>query len=274
MIDQTNSFKRLKKETQQILDFAILVCYSVPGLKKLIKAKENSIKGFANFHKSDYFKENVDIERLKSVSRNYKPNLSKYILISAFSFFEAYFKNLISELIEFHGGEEEFLSQSIKRRKNAFANNDPEFLKHKSKLQTTYKKKNWQRYEKYQNQLDEVNGFRYGCELLATYGIKKLIETIKGQNFKSVIIPEILEIAFGLPLHDKINQHSDLLEKDLKETFHIIRDWRNSIGHGSANDIGIEKVMDMIRFLRFFSLKIDRHLIDHFFVIERGKCTD
>lgn len=32
-----------------------------------------------------------------------------HILISAFSFFEAYVKNVIKELIEFHGGKEEMI---------------------------------------------------------------------------------------------------------------------------------------------------------------------
>jgi hypothetical protein len=85
------------------------------------------------------------------------------------------------------------------------------------------------------------------------------------------MIPDIMEFGFGLNLSEKINKHPELEEKNLRETFDTMRDIRNLIGHGSANDVGLEKTMDLIRFLRHLALKFDSHLVKNFFVIERYK---
>jgi hypothetical protein len=45
------------------------------------------------------------------------------------------------------------------------------------------------------------------------------------------MIPDILEYGFSMDLNQKINIHADLRDKNLRETFDIIRDIRNSIGH-------------------------------------------
>lgn len=85
MINCTESLKILKTESQRILDFSVLICYAVPGLKKLIRGYKERIKHFDKFHKPDYFKGRVDIDRLSAVSDNYKSNLSKYILIEGWA---------------------------------------------------------------------------------------------------------------------------------------------------------------------------------------------
>lgn len=269
MINCTESLKILKTESQRILDFSVLICYAIPGLKKLIRGYKEKIEHFDKFHKPDYFKEKVDINRLSAVSNNYKSNLSKYILISAFSFFEAYIKNVIEELIEFHGGKEEMIKFSLQRRNSHLNQTNLGIVKNKRKIQEPFKKKNWQKYQKYQSNLENENRFRFPSELISPIGMKYLIEIIQGKNFRSALIPEILEIGLGLDLTEKINKHEDIKDKDLKETFEIIRDWRNLIGHGTSGDLGLLKTMDMIRFLRYLAVKTDKHLIENFFILER-----
>jgi len=271
MIGHTESFKKLKKEQQRILDFTVLVCYSVPNLKKSIKGFKENIPNYENLAKPDYFKETTDINRLESLSGKYKENLSKYTLLSAFSFFESYFRDVVEELIQFHGGKDEFIETVKNRHQNLLQNQNPAVLESKRKLNEPLKTKNWQRYQKHIEILDKEPSYRYPSELLATYGLKYFIESVSGNGFKSVMIPEILEYGLGFDLSEKVNQHPDIVDKNLKETFDIMRDLRNSIGHGNSNSIGFEKVMDLIRFLRHFSLKIDEHLATHFFVLERSK---
>lgn len=271
MIDHTEAFKRLKDEQQKILDFSIMVCYAVPNLKKSIKGYKDKVVNYETFVKPEYFVETVDIDRLESLSKNYKDNLSKYTLLSAFSFFESYFRDVVEELVTFHGGKDSFINTLHARHKLILSNQNAVIIENKKKLNEPLKKKNWQRYKKHIDILDKEAKYRHPSELLATYGLKYFIETVTGNNFKSVMIPDALEFAFGLDLTEKINQHTDLIDKDLKETFDTMRSIRNSIGHGNANNLGFEKVMDLIRFLRYFAVKIDDHLVKHFFVLEREK---
>ena len=271
MIDHTEAFKRLKDEQQKILDFSVLICYAVPNLKKSIKGYKEKVTNYESFVKPEYFIETVDIDRLESLSKNYKDNLSKYILLSAFSFFESYFRDVVEELVNFHGGKDNFINTLHIRHKQLLSNQNQTIIDNKRKLNEPLKKKNWLRYKKHIDILEQEATYRHPSELLATYGLKYFIETVTGNSFKSVMIPDALEFAFGLELTEKINQHSDLIDKDLKETFDTIRNIRNSIGHGNAGNLGFEKVMDLIRFLRFFAVKIDDHLKKHFFILEREK---
>jgi len=271
MIDQTDSFKKLKVEQQKILDFTVLVCYAIPNLKKSIKGFKSQIPNYETMSKPDYFKDATAIPQLENIGKYYKENLGKYTLISAFSFFESYFRDVVEELIKFHGGKENFIETVHLRHKTFLINQTPSITENKKKLTEPLKKKNWEKYKKHIEVLDKEPMYRHPSELLATFGLKYFIETVTGNNFKSVMIPDILEYAFGLDLSEKVNKHTELIEKDLKETFDTMRNIRNSIGHGDGNSIGFEKVMDLIRFLRFFAVKIDNHLVNHFFVLERAK---
>ncbi|EZH73800.1 hypothetical protein ATO12_17865 [Aquimarina atlantica] len=271
MIGHTESFKNLKKEQQRILDFTVLVCYAVPNLKKSIKGFKEKVPNYEKLANPDYFKETADIGRLESLSGKYKENLSKYTLLSAFSFFESYFRDVVNELIEFHGGKSEFIETVKNRHRTFLQNQNSTIIESKKKLNEPLKKIKWEKYQKHIKILDDEPNYRHPSELLATYGLKYFIESVVGNGFKSVMIPEILEYGLGLDMSEKVNKHPDLIDKNLKETFDIMRDLRNSIGHGNPHSIGFEKVMDLIRFLRHFSLKIDEHLTNNFFILERSR---
>ncbi|GAB4007109.1 hypothetical protein GCM10028808_10350 [Spirosoma migulaei] len=271
MIKHTASFKRLKIEQQRILDFTLLICYAIPNLKKSIKGYNEKIKNYETFVKPEYFIEDVNIPKLERLTQDYKYSLSKYTLISVFSFFESFIKDVVFELIEFHGGKEAFISIAHSRHKIFLDNQNHELIEIKRKLQEPVKKKNKQRYRKYINKIAEYPNYRHPSELLATYGLKYFIETVTGNAFKSVLIPDLLEFGFGMDLSEKVNKHADLVDYDLKDTFDIMRNIRNNIGHGNGGNVGLEKVMDLIRFLRHLSVKVDAHLINHFFILERDE---
>jgi hypothetical protein len=73
-----------------------------------------------------------------------------------------------------------------------------------------------------------------------------------------------------MDLSEKVNKHSDLKNKDLQQTFKILRDLRNDIAHGKSTSLSLDKTMDFIRFLRHLSKKIDKHLVEHFFILENA----
>ncbi|EJF54557.1 hypothetical protein SapgrDRAFT_2905 [Saprospira grandis DSM 2844] len=130
MLAHTESFKRLKTEQQSIIDFGILTLQAVNQLGKSFKLYEGAgtFDGIKNFDSvesiknekreeipKNYFtivndKENFEKKlthkRFKKLKKQHKFNLSKYMLISGFSFFEAYFMDVLEELIDFHGGHD------------------------------------------------------------------------------------------------------------------------------------------------------------------------
>jgi hypothetical protein len=269
MIGSTEAFNRLKKEQQKILDFSVLICYAVPNLKKAIKGFEESVPNYESIAKPEYFKEDADVHRLKAVAKYYKENLGKYILIGAFSFIEFYIRDVVDELIAFHGGKEKFISNLQSKHFEKFKSDDVEIEKRKRKLREPLKNSKWEKYKKQISELEQIPDYRHPSELLAGFGLKYFIELVSGSNFKSVLIPDVLENAFGIDLSDKVNKHPELIDKNLRETFDYVRDLRNQIGHGDSGEIGFNKVMDLIRYFRVLAVKVDNHLVKNFFVLER-----
>tara|TARA_B100000953_G_C17964258_1_gene404020 strand:+ start:210 stop:1019 length:810 start_codon:yes stop_codon:yes gene_type:complete len=269
MINNTKAFGNLKKEQQKILDFAVLICHSVPNLKKTISGEQKKVQHFS-VPKPDYFKKE-DNHRILELSKNYKSNLSKYLIISGYSFFEAYFRDVIKELIEFHGGIENYVQYSYSNHLSRIPTSDKNILKSKRKLQEPNKKKNKEKYNKYIRVLESENSFKMPSELLSTWGLKSLLEYCDSENFRSYKIPEIMELGFLMDLSEKFNKHPDLIDKDLRKTFDMLRDTRNNISHGGVTKIGFPKAMDYLRFLRRLSVKFDQHLIDNFFIQEIKK---
>jgi hypothetical protein len=254
MYAHTESFKVLKNQTQEILDFAVLIDNSVPLLKMTIKNIEKKVDGI-NLANPDFFTRPPDNEQLKNYAKEYKNNLSKYVLLSNFSYFEAYVINSIEEIFEFHGGFDNMLKASQLRCNQHIDSSNDIVKQNKRKLQDSYDKKKKEKYEKYSNLLKQVN-YKFPSELLSSYGIMKLKEELK--NLKSIGIPDIL--INGL--------HLFLSDDDIKE-FHRIRDIRNSIAHGKNQGFNMKSAMKCNTFLRDLSVKIDKHIVNNYFVIER-----
>ncbi len=268
MIQETNTYIRIKGEHQKIWDFAILICHSIPNLKKTIKGVKENIPNYS-LPKPDYFEKTENIERLKAISEYYKFNLSKYMVISLFSFFESYFKSVFEEMIEFHGGKENFINYISKKQKSFININNPDIKECKRKVQEPEKQDKKQQYEKYTKILSQRCDFRFPGELFALYGIKCFLKYIFDSNFKSVMITSILKDILHMDLSDKINNHPDLIDMDLEQTFESMRVVRNRISHGDEPDINIGKVAAYSDFIRIFTIRIDNHLISNFFVLQK-----
>lgn len=192
---------------------------------------------------------------MKSYAKEYKSDLSKYILLSNFSYFEAYVINSIEEIFKFHGGFDVMLKESQLRCNQDINSNDAFVTLNKKKLQDSYDEKKKQKYEKHTKELKKVN-YKFPSELLSSYGVIKLKEELK--NLKSVGIPDIL--INGI--------HMNINDDDVKE-FHRIRDIRNSIAHGKNKGFDITAAMQCNTFLRNLAVKIDKHIVGNYFVIER-----
>jgi hypothetical protein len=254
MVPNTEAFIRLRNETQAVLDFSVLISNSVPTLKMVIKNVEKRVEG-AKLANADYFTGEQNVAQIKSHAAEYKKNLSKYILLSNFSYFEVYVIDSINEMLTFHGGAENLISEARKRCIKHINPTDTDIINNRSKLQDSYKGKNIEKYKKYTKLLIEKN-FKFPSELLSAYGVQKLKENLK--NLKSVGIPDILVDGLHFPMTDKeIND------------FHKIRDIRNSIAHGKRKTFDMQSAMEHNKFLRDLTVRIDRHLVNNFFVIEK-----
>lgn len=254
MYSHTNALTRLKTETQNTLDFAVLNCNAIPLLKMTINkmAKGDATLKLAN---PDFFKNSSIPQQLKGYATNYKFNMSKFILLSNFSFFEAYVIDAINEMIIFHQGFDSFAGEAKTRLANSLNPTNSDLLKDRAKLQDSYKPDKNLKYIKHTSNLKKL-GYKFPSEYFSPFGIMALEERLG--KLRSVEIPDILVDALNFPLS----------ENDKCE-FHKIRDIRNKIAHGSCKELGFKHAMNYNKFLRELAVRIDKFLVENYFVIER-----
>ncbi|CUV65817.1 conserved hypothetical protein [Sulfurovum sp. enrichment culture clone C5] len=255
MISNTNSFKTLKEQVQEVINFSVLCCSAVPSLKGYMKAIEKG--SAAKLPDADYYHGDPDFQRLRDYIPAYKKNLGKLMLLSSFSYFEAYFKSMITEFFNYHGGFDTYIEMALSRQKShiLYAENEPAKTSVR-KLREYPKNGKKDKYIKHAKLLANSE-FRFPSELMSAFGAKELHARYK--DMKSVDIPHFAQWCFGVPLS----------EYEIK-TFHSVRETRNDIAHGKKQYVDIGDAMEYNKTLRALALKIDSHIVEHFFVIEAG----
>lgn len=253
MITNSNAFVVLKEQIQSTIDFSVLCCQAVPSLNAYMKAVE---KGAApKLPDADHFKGDPNFDQLKGYIPDYRKNLGKLMFINSFSYFEAYFKSLIEETLDFHGGQDSFVRLSLKKQHQHLTFSENEATrKSANKLREYPKPSHKLKYLKHTDEIDHTD-FRFPSELFATFGIMEL-----GNNYrdlKASQIPHVAKWCFGV----------DLTDKEI-EDFSYYRDLRNRVAHGKVSTIEFNEANSANKFLREMALKIDRHVVKHFFVIE------
>lgn len=112
-IRNSDAYLRLRRQIQESFNFAYIVCQAVPCLKLQKSLVE---KGTLNsLPPPDYFKNPNEPTQISEQVKTYKSELAKSILLSSFSYFEAFVSDILEELVEFHGGIDSFLSGASKR---------------------------------------------------------------------------------------------------------------------------------------------------------------
>lgn len=250
MIPNTSAYATLRDRSQQFLDFVVLSCTAVPALTNHLNTS-----GVAGL-KSDHFKGAPDLNQLTTYAGVYQDTLGRMIVITLFSYFEAYVKGAISEIIDFHGGEIKFQATADRRAKAFVAASSQAITASKRKLQEPIKRDKIGSYQKHSAIL--VNsGFRFPSELLAPYGVKNLIQKSKPKGSKAYEIQVLIRDALCFPLSEK-----DSLRVD------SIRDTRNQIAHGKQANVTLKDALSIGKDLRSLAAKIDNHIVEHFLVLE------
>ncbi|ELB2059298.1 HEPN domain-containing protein [Vibrio parahaemolyticus] len=253
MITNTKSFELLKGQIQSTLDFSVLCCQAVPALKAYMKAVENN--SAPKLPDADHFKGEPNFEQLREFIPVYRKNLGKLLFINTFSYFEAYFKALISEVLEFHGKQEEFVKLSLEKQRQHMSYSEQDTPRKSANKLREYKKENKKmKYFKHIRELEHTD-FRFPSELFATFGIMELGNNYK--NLKASQIPYVMKWCFGV----------DLTEEE-ESIFYELRELRNEIAHGKVTEIDFIKANKSNAFLRNLAIKIDKHVVKHFMLIE------
>lgn len=240
MIIRTTAYNTLQSQVQESFDFAVMVCHSVPALKLQMKLlDEGKINKLPD---PDYFTKNTTVE-LRSQANGYKENLSTYLFLSSFSFFENYFGTVLEEIFDFNSS----IPSDAVIKERLDKNTD---TKSKRALKSGYDGRHQQRYEKYSREL-KSNDYITPDKLKRIVGFNNLLKTIK--ELKANQIPEFL-----------INNLKVDISEDEKGKFNTYRQLRNDIAHGDKPSLTLKKVKEANTFLRKFAAKIDDYLTEHF----------
>lgn len=165
MIPNSTAYLTLRDKSQEFLDFVVLTCTAVPTTAGLLvgSAPPPLIR--------DHLKGSFNIPQFQKYATKYQDPLSHMLVFSVFSYFEAFVASLLSEIVDFHGGEAKFQATANRRAKAFLTNSSPLVTDAKRKLETRAKPKNKEIYEKHSSVLVK-NGFRFPSKLMAPYGVK------------------------------------------------------------------------------------------------------
>lgn len=250
---RSNSFINLRSKSQAILDFSVLVCTAVPQLKHAFDEHDNDPSTFLATN-SNFRESNEPYSTEKRTMTAYKKIQGANLLISNFSFFESYFFALIDEMVEFHGGELEYLA-FIRRKLNKepiLSEQDARLL---NRLRKPHDSRKADRFRSATSSLSDKK-IIWPSEKLAFYGLSQIFENKK--RWKSAQIPtlsdSLLMMSFTQDEHDR---------------FHTLRNDRNQIAHGSKLRYDLDKAVDANHFLYCLAKRIDEHCLKNYFVIEK-----
>lgn len=250
MISNTQAFIKYKAQGETMFNFVVVACYSVPDLLKHI---EDIKAGTASSPLSppDYFKkDNNTPDTLIQKSTDYSRALASYVLLSGFSYFEAYILDAIREMIKFHGGVER-----MDKRARTFITSTPlKITEHKRKLQEPIKPSKYQKYQKHTKELIKA-GYQFPSDLLSGYGARALERKL--DRLKAFEIPDLLQEGLLMPL-----------SKPTVLKFTAIREMRNDVAHGQSVTMELRVAMQACKDLHALAAQVDKHLVEHYFIIE------
>jgi hypothetical protein len=253
MLPHSKAFVTYRDLSQAHIDFVVVVCHAVPALKADIALSKATLT-----NKPDHFKADRNPKGwIASRAGTYQDKLARSTLITVFSYFESYVKDALLEVVEFHGGKEKFRSLARQRSGRFVSNLSATLLANKRKLQDNFEPVKIAKYQKFGHLLDK-SGFRFPTDLLSNYGARYLIEKLdEKRGMRAWEIPSLLEDCILMSVE----------ERDRK-LFEDVRKIRNKIAHGKPIKLLLPKALSFSSELHTFAANIDKHLVEHFFVIQ------
>lgn len=245
----------LREQSQALFDFAVLNCYAIPALENDLAALASGSR--VALEAPHYFQAGTTTpSQLASRAAVYESRLATYVLLSTFSFFEAYVKDALLEMLAFHGGQEAFAQHAASREAAFIASIPPGIDPRVQKLRKRAPTDALTRFS--QRKIIEglrESGYRFPSELLGPFGVRMLARQLA--NFKASSIPMLLTEGLHVPL-----EAADI------DVFEAIRLARNKAAHGKPAKMKLYEVTAMNDKLRDIAMRTEDHLIQYFFVRE------
>lgn len=251
-LPNTQAYLRWRAQTQAAFDFCVLVSHALPALKRQMSLVDNGT--VTALPKPDYYAKTSDNATLRAYALTYKKQLAAYLVISLFSYFEAYVIDALQEMFAFHGGLAEFQARAARRDERFMQGHSPEVESSKRKLRGKRDAAKRGQYQTHTRQLAAL-GYRFPSELLSSYGVKMLAQKVS--NLKAADIPDLLMTGLHLPL-----------EAATIQQYHALRNLRNAIAHGRRVELSLKEVSERNEVLRKMAYALDVHLNEHFLIIE------
>lgn len=254
-MESSKSYSLFLNQIQDVYEFSLMSSYAIPNLKKQIKTLDDDASVRSIVTPDNYRFDDSKKDRLKEIMKNYKPHLSSYFLLSIFSFFEAYVKNLLDELYAFHGGEKKWLErirEDISHSKNSLARKG--LIKSEGKLKEYFRKDKRGNYISSIKLLKE-NNYYFPTNKFSLYGVSRAIK--RTPKLKASELLGFLEEVFGVILNEKE-----------KKDFEKANDIRNNIAHGRRKILSLRKARNLSFMLRKLATNIDKSIVHDYFIIE------
>jgi len=254
MIGHTKAFAAYRVLSQAHLNFVVLVCHAVPALRADLAVPTPALS-----NEPDHFKtgRNSKVEMGNHIS-NYQKELARSTLITVFSYFESYVKDALNEIVEFHGGNSAFKKLAKQRASKFVVGTHPGIQSDKRKLQDRPSPSKLAKYQKY-GKILETKGFRFPTELFAHFGVSQILPKLGDdrRGMRAAEIPSLLEECLLFPI-----TAAD------RRVFEEIRSSRNKIAHGRATAFDLPKSLQHSSSLHALAAKVDRHIVEHFLVVQ------
>ena len=251
----SKSYNLFLNQIQGIYEFSLMSSYAVPHLKKQMNNIGTGTE-IRSIVKPDHYRfDTSKKDRIQEIMKNYKPHLSSYFMLSMFSFFEAYVKNLLDELYKFHGGEKNWLER-IKRN----ISNSRKMVLLKNLIKKEGKLKEYFRKDKKGNYIQSIkelkkNGYYFPTDKFSFYGVSQAIK--KTPKLEASELLSFLNKVFGINFTD-----------NEKKDFEKARQTRNDIAHGRRKRLSLRQSRNLSIILTKLATKIDEFIVPDYFVIE------
>jgi hypothetical protein len=255
MIPHTKAFSRFREQGNDLLDYAVLLSYALPALEQSIAKQSGPTAGF--LPKQYFFKNsNLSFEELAHRLKKSDEAFGKEVLISLFSYFDAYFVDLLEELIAFHGGSSAVVERSKRHTRDAIATAVVKADSSRKKLLEYPKPNLTAKYQKHIRIL-KAAGYPFPSVRMSALGWKSLVGLLENKRLRTVDYPEILKDGLLFPITDaEVSK------------FNLLRDKRNKIAHGRLSKYKARTAIDDGTWLRQLATRIDRHVVEDIMIID------
>jgi hypothetical protein len=259
MVQYTKSYLSFKVESERLTNLVVLFSHAVPVLVRVMSSPKAS--ALVPLKPADNFPHDKSTgPTLINRAVGYDQDLARLMVLSVFSYFEAYVRGALREIYDLQGGPQAFVALAERRVSRHWSSAPSQVAEAKRKLQDADDRGKADKFLKYSKILVDA-GYAFPPDLLAAYGARNLAKKLepKGRNaVRAWEIPALLSEALLL----KISAAERLMFEDLRAL-------RNDVAHGSTPALSVHSAIRKTTALRNWAARIDAHICRHFIVLAK-----